>query len=452
MPNHAHRRSRSFSAHRTLRQIASRTLTVLFLFVHPVGGQDATPSAQPPAPQQGTAPSQTAKPAQQIPMSQGPAITSDTKMVTMLAAVRDKKGNFVRDLKKENFIVTQDGHPQAISYFAQDPNIALTVGLLVDTSMSQRRVLDQERSASGEFLDKMFDAQDAAANAAPSNKPAFANSSSASTPAATPTTASKSAAPNAPSRDQAFIVRFDFEVELEQDLTADRQKLEAALRRMDTPEFSRGGGNSDPDDPTNQNGGQNGQGGGHGGRHRGGRGAGTLLYDAIYLSSEDLMHKQQGRKALVLLTDGDDRGSKESLENAIESAQRADTLVYSILFKDPDSGNGGGYGGGPGGGGGRGGMGGGRHGGGGYPQQESRPDGKKVLERISRETGGRFFEVTKKQSIDDIYAEINDELRSQYSIGYKPEPADAGPGYHKIQLSADRKDLSVQTREGYYAK
>jgi len=98
------------------------------------------------------------------------------------------------------------------------------------------------------------------------------------------------------------------------------------------------------------------------------------------------------------------------------------------------------------------GGGGGGHRGGGYPQQEQRPDGKKVLERISKETGGKFFEVTKKQSIGDIYAAINDELRSQYSIAYKPEPADAGPGYHKIQLSAKAKDLSVQTREGYYAK
>jgi VWFA-related protein len=417
----------SHSYVRALRQIAGRALTMLFLFVHPVGGQDAKPTSPAPTQQQGSAPPQSApaakqSPAQQPPLAQGPPITSDTKLVTMLAAVRDKHGNFVRDLKKEDFTVTQDAHPQTISYFAQDPNIALTVGLLVDTSMSQRRVLDQERGASGEFLDKMFDAQDAASAAA---------SKTVSATSATPP------------RDQAFIVRFDFEVELEQDVTANREKLENALRRMDTPEFSRGS-SSDPDDPNNQ-GGQNGQGGQQGSHRRGGHGAGTLLYDAIYLSSEDVMHKQQGRKALVLLTDGDDRGSKESLENAIEAAQRSDTLVYSILFRDPDGQGGGGYGGG-----GRGG-GGGRHGGG-YPQQESRPDGKKVLERISRETGGRFFEVTKKQSIDDIYAAINDELRSQYSIGYKPESADSGPGYHKIQLAADRKDLSVQTREGYYAK
>ncbi|MGA8038432.1 MAG: VWA domain-containing protein [Candidatus Acidiferrales bacterium] len=401
---------------------------IAMLLAQSAGSQDAKPTV----PRQATT-------ASQPPQAQGPPITSDTKLVTMLAAVRDKHGNFVRDLKQADFSVQQDGHPQTITYFAQDPNIRLTVGLLVDTSLSQRRVLDQERSASGAFLDKIFDSGDAIANAALASKPV-------STTSDAPSVNAKPTAPPPP-RDQAFIVRFDYEVELEQDITPSRQKLEAALRNLNTPEFSSGSSSSsNPDDPDAQG---NGNGGSH---HRGGRGAGTLLYDAIYLSSEDLMKKQQGRKALVLLTDGDDRGSKESLENAIESAQRADTLVYSILFKDNDAYGNGGYGGPYGGGRGGGMGGGGHHGGGGYPQQESRPDGKKVLERISRETGGRFFEVTKKQSIDDIYTEINDELRSQYSIGYKPEPADAGPGYHKIQLSTNRKDLAVQTREGYYAK
>jgi VWFA-related protein len=426
---------RRYSSARALASRLASIAAALVLLAQSAGSQDAkpAPAAQAPPPQ--------AASASQPQQAQGPPITSDTKLVTMLAAVRDKHGNFVRDLKQQDFTVQQDGHPQTITYFAQDPNIRLTVGLLVDTSLSQRRVLDQERSASGAFLDKMFDSGDALASAAPTMKPA-------STPAGTTPADAKSAITAPPPRDQAFIVRFDYEVELEQDITSNRQKLEDALSKMNAPEFSRGGSSSssNPDDPDSQNG--NG-----GGRHRGGHGAGTLLYDAIYLSSEDLMKKQQGRKALVLLTDGDDRGSKESLENAIEAAQRADTLVYSILFKDNDAYGNGGYGGPYGGGGGRGGgMGGGRHGGGGYPQQESRPDGKKVLERISRETGGRFFEVTKKQSIDDIYAAINDELRSQYSIGYKPEPADAGPGYHKIQLSTNRKDLAVQTREGYYAK
>jgi VWFA-related protein len=140
-----------------------------------------------------------------------------------------------------------------------------------------------------------------------------------------------------------------------------------------------------------------------------------------------------------------DRGSKESLRNCIETAQRADTLVYSILFADKEGygGNHGGYGGGH-----RGGM-----GGGGRPRypEESRPDGKKILEQISRETGGRFFEVNKNEPIDQIYTAIDEELRNQYALGYTPDKADAIPGYHKIHLVTKQKDLVVQTREGYYA-
>lgn len=367
---------------------------------------------------------------QSQPAAQGPAISVETKFVTLLASVRDKHGKLIGNLTKDDFVIEQDGHPQSITYFAQDSNLPLTVGLLVDTSLSQRRVLDQEQSASGAFLDRMFDAQDSASASAPHADAMPALASLSARPAAP-------AAKPVPPRDQAFLVHFDYEVELLQDLTSSRQKLEAALKDLETPQFSN----------SNSNGGNSGNGDPGGGR-RHGFGGGTLLYDAIYLASDDVIKTQKGRKALVVLTDGDDRGSKVSLETAIETAQRADALVYSILFSDHDAqGNGGGYGAPHGGG--HGGMGGGGHRGG-YPQ-ESRPDGKKVLERISRETGGRFFEVTKKQSIDDIYAAIEEELRNQYSIGYKPEPADAGPGYHKIHVTVKPKDLTVQTREGYYA-
>ena len=92
-------------------------------------------------------------------------------------------------------------------------------------------------------------------------------------------------------------------------------------------------------------------------------------------------------------------------------------------------------------------MGGGRHGG----SQEPRPDGKKILEQMSRETGGRFFEVSKKQPIGEIYTAINEELRNQYGLGYVAEKADATAGYHKIHLTVKQKDAMVQTREGYYA-
>ena len=329
---------------------------------------------------------------------QGPAISVDVKMVSMLAAVRDKHGHLVNNLNKDDFVVEQDGHPQTITYFAQESNLPLTLGLLVDTSMSQRRVLDQERSASHAFLDHVLRED----------------------------------------KDKAFVIHFDYEVELLQDLTSSRQKLEASLDALGEPEFAQTGGGG--------SGRGSSSGGGRGSSGRGG--GGTLLYDAVYLASNELMKKQQGRKALIILSDGVDRGSKETLQNSIETAQRADTLVYSILFADKEGyGNGGGYGGGHGGGGG-GGMGGGGHRR--YPQ-ESRPDGKKVLEQISRETGGRFFEVSKKQSIDEIYTALDEELRNQYGLGYVPDKADIAPGYHKIHVTVKQKDFVVQTREGYYA-
>jgi VWFA-related protein len=267
----------------------------------------------------------------------------------------------------------------------------LTLGLLVDTSLSQRRVLEQERSASSTFLDQVLRVN----------------------------------------KDTAFVIHFDREVELLQDLTSSRQKLEAALGLLQTPQRSDEGGGNSPDSYPGR-------------RRAGGGGGGTHLYDAVYLASNELMKKQQGRKALIILSDGVDRGSKETLASAVEAAQRADTLVYSILFAG-EEGYGGGFGGR-----GMGGMG--RRGGwpGRYPQQE-RPDGKKVLEQISKQTGARLFEVSKKQPIEQIYDKIQEELRNQYSLGYTPNPPDAGPGYHKIRLTTKQKDLIVQARDGYYS-
>jgi VWFA-related protein len=346
-----------------------------------------------------------------------PVATMSVKVnvVNVLATVRDKHGQIVRDLGKDDFILTEDRRPQTVRYFARESDLPLVLGLLVDTSMSQRQVLDQERSASHSFLDQMVRED----------------------------------------KDKAFIIHFDREVELLQDLTSSHEKLEEALGSLQTPQLTRassGGNSPDPDPYPGQ---------GRGAGRRGG-GGGTHLYDAVYLASNEVMKKEQGRKAIIILSDGVDIGSKESLEYAIETAQRSDTVVYSILFKG-DEGNGGGRGGfggpriGMGGGGmgvpGMGGGGMGRRGGGQRYPQESRPDGKKILERISKETGGRMFEVSKKQPIDDIYKQIEDELRSQYSLGYTPERAGAnGAGYHKIQLAAKKKDLAVQTREGYYAE
>jgi VWFA-related protein len=158
------------------------------------------------------------------------------------------------------------------------------------------------------------------------------------------------------------------------------------------------------------------------------------------------MRKQKGRKAVILLSDGVDTGSKETLGSAVESAQRADTLVYSILFEDPN-----GYGNN------LGGFGGprmGRRGGMGrtptrYPTT-NRPDGKKILEQISRETGGRFFEVSRKWPLDKVFEAIEEDLRSQYSLGYTSDQQATDRGYRRIHLTTKKKGAVVQTREGYY--
>jgi VWFA-related protein len=323
---------------------------------------------------------------------QPPAITVDVKVVNVFATVRNKHGEIIRNLTKDDFMLEEDGRPETIRYFTRETDLPLTLGLMVDTSMSQRRVLDPERSASHIFLDEVL----------------------------------------RPDKDTAFVIHFDREVELLQDVTSSRQKLQAALELLQTPQFTREGGSNSPGNwPVS---------------HR--RGGGTLLYDAVYLASNELMAKQQGRKALIVLSDGVDRGSQETLAGAIEAAQRADTLVYCILFADQQAyGNRGGFGGY-----GRSGMGGmGRHGGGpGRYPQETRPDGKKILERISKQTGGRLFEVSKKQPIEQIYDQIQQELRSQYSFGFTPDRTEAGAGYHTIRLTTKQKDQIVQTRDGYY--
>ena len=331
------------------------------------------------------------------------------KVVNVPTTVRDKHGKIVNNLGKDDFLLEEDGHSQTVRYFAHDTDLPLTLGLLVDTSLSQRRVLEQERHASYTFLDQMLHQ----------------------------------------SKDVAFVIHFDHEVELLQDLTSDRQKLESALQSLQVASFNSGNNNnggSQGGNGGNPNGGGN-PGGGYGrgqGRHHGYGGGGTQLYDAAYLASDELMQKQQGRKALIILSDGVDRGSKESLLSAIQTTQKADTIVYSILFKDDEGFGGGGFN--------RGGFGGGmgRHGGGRYPQ-EARPDGKKILEQISKETGGRLFEVSKKQPIEKIYEEIAEDLRNQYNLGYTPDPADAEGSYHTISLKTKQKDLTVQAREGYYA-
>jgi VWFA-related protein len=354
--------------------------------------------------------------------------STSVKVINVFATVRDKDGKIVKGLTKEDFTLSEDGRPQKIQYFTQSSDLPLTLGLLIDTSGSERRNIATERDASYKFLESVL----------------------------------------RPEKDKAFVIHFDREVELLQDLTASRERLEKALDLLQAsnPQQNVGNGN----DPNNNggNGGGNGGNGGNGGTWGGGggggiggggmgwpggrggmgggrrggsgrqsgyRGGGTKFFDAVYLAADEILAKQQGRKAVIMLTDGEDNGSRESVDTAIHSAQKAEMLGYSIHIADSSSGFTRGFG--------SGGYGGGNRGGG------EHVDGKKVLKQISKATGGGYFEF--KKSLDDIYSQINEELRNQYSIGYTSDKPEADGSFRKIELTARGKDLTVQSRDGYYA-
>jgi VWFA-related protein len=287
---------------------------------------------------------------------QQPTFTTEIKVVSVLASVRNKQGAFVRDLEKDDFSVSENGHPQTIKYFSKESDLPLTLGLMIDTSMSQRRVMEAERAASYRFVEQVLREK----------------------------------------KDQVFILQFDLSPILRQELTSSLPTLFGALERVDTPSMN---------DLRSQTGG------------------GTVLYDAVVKACREIMKNQFGRKALILLTDGVDTGSEAGITEAIEAAQRADTLLYSILFSDET------YYGGFGGG-----------------------DGRGVLMRLSRETGGGFFEVSKKQSLDQIYGVLQEELRSQYNIGYISDQPVSVSEFRKIQLTTKRKGLVVQARGRYWAQ
>lgn len=357
--------------------------------------------------------------------------TVSERLVNIPVIVHDKKGGLIRNLTKDDFVLQVDGHPRTIGSLSFNKELPLTVGLLIDTSPSQRDGIDDERTASFAFLDEML-------------------SGSAD-------------------RDKAFVVQFARQTDLLQDVTASKPKLQAALKQLDATRMAgksiedRSGVEAADSKPAR------------------GRRDGNTLYDALFLSSNEIIGKQKGRKVLIVLSDGVDAGSKESSSSAIEAAQRADAVIYAIYFKgrvvtdrgfhvgqpdDSDNYPGGGYPGGgypgggyPGGGYPGGGYPGGGYPGGGYPGQGRQPqnipvaDGKKTLQHIVEQTGGRMFEVSKKETVADIYKEIGDELRAQYSLSYSPDKETSSDGYHRIVVSLSRsspKDLYLDLRDGYY--
>jgi VWFA-related protein len=355
------------------------------------------------------------------PASDQPAATLkiQAREVVLPVTVRDKHGALVNSLQKSDFTLTEDSRPQTIKSFTRESNLPFRLGLLVDTSRSVSGAMENERKAAAKFVDLMLPAD--------------------------PKTATQ--------KDEAFLLHFDHEVELLEDFTNSRDKLHHELDDMG-PTSSARNSNQGPETTGDDRGSQP--------RNRGG---GTELYDAIYLASDELMKPKDGRKALVVFSDGVDRGSKETLNDAVDAADRANVAIYTIYFKGEQENNGngngfpggrrGGMGGGgyPGGGGGYPGGGGGYPGGGGRRGGSSEPsvDGKKIMEKIATRTGGRYFEAKKKDNLEEIYGQIAEELRGQYLMTYTPDVVDNEGGFHKVALKANKGDFEVVTREGYYA-
>jgi VWFA-related protein len=323
--------------------------------------------------------------------SQSTAPASSPATIHFFVSVRDKHGKSVSTLSKDEFVLTQDDHAQTIQSLQNDSDLPVTVGLIFDTGMNQAGALDRERSASHDFLDQTL----------------------------------------RENKDKAFIIHFDHEVELLQDLTNSRDKLFNALGLLQAarPQFDDSSDSGEP------------------GENRRGGGRGSVLYDAIYLACDELMKTQHDRKMLIVMSDGIDRNSKETEGSAVESAQRTGTPVYNAFSKAeenaPSEHRGFGF---P-----RGGMGrppGGQR----RAPEESPAEAKKILEQVSKQTGGGFFEISKKDALEQAYHTIEDDLRHQYEITYLPQQSGDSSGFHKISLTTKQKDLVVQVPAGFYAR
>jgi VWFA-related protein len=303
------------------------------------------------------------RPAGNASADQLPApIKVDVDVVSILASVRDKRGGLVANLEKNDFTILEDNKEQTIKYFSRETDLPLTIGLLIDVSGSQRNLIGIERNAATQFFSKVL-------------RP----------------------------KDEAFLISFGEEAELLQDYTSSARLLEEGLSHLQVSS-------------------------GVGGLHPGpvptvGQPRGTVLYDAVYLAATDKLRGEVGRKVIILITDGVDQGSRLTRNQAVEAAQKADAVIYSIDYYDPGAYGPFGFGGG----------------------------GEGELRRMSDETGGHVFKVDRKHPLDEIFQELQDEMRSQYAIGYTPTNEVKDGSYRRLDVRASNKEYKVQARKGYYA-
>jgi VWFA-related protein len=323
--------------------------------VIPKGPATQTPTAQKPADAQ--------KPDDQTPVE---TLKVSVNLVGLFFNVKDKHGALVPNLTKDDFTVFEDGKPQTIKYFAAESNLPLTLGILIDSSGSQRNVLDMEKQVGGAFLRQILT-----------------------------------------DKDEAYVIDFNVDAELVQDFTRDVHRLQAALNkvRINTG-FTTGpipGAGGGPVPTANS--------------------PGTVLYDAVYLSAHDMLAKEVGRKAMILLTDGEDEGSRLKIKDAIEAAQKADAIVYVLLCADRGF----------------------------YGSFQVGYSGEGEMRKLTEQTGGRVINVGNKfDKLREAFDQIAAELRSQYNLGYTPVNTVLDGGYRKLEIKS-KQNYKIQSRAGYYA-
>ena len=344
-------------------------LAVLLVGALPSLAQDsALPAPANSKPETQTQSGQKPADAQKPEDEQQPAETLkvNVNVVGIFFNVKDKHGALIPNLSKDDFQVLEDGKPQTIKYFAAESNLPLTLGMLIDSSGSQRNVLDMEKQVGGAFLRQILT-----------------------------------------DKDEAYVIDFNIDAELVQDYTRDVHRLQAALNkvRINTgyttgPIPGAGGGPV----PTAQS-------------------PGTVLYDAVYLSAHDMLAKEVGRKAMILLTDGEDEGSRLKIRDAIEAAQKADAIVYVLLCADRGF----------------------------YGSFQMGYSGEGEMRKLTEATGGRVINVGNKfDKLREAFDQIAAELRSQYNLGYTPLNTLLDGGYRKLEIKC-KQNYKIQSRAGYYA-
>jgi len=280
-------------------------------------------------------------------------IRVQVNVVNLFATVRDKHKAVVTGLKQDDFQVFEDGQAQEISYFSAESNLPITIGLLLDTSGSEYYMLSAEKDAASRFLGRVMR-----------------------------------------KGDEAMVMSFDTDVDLLADFTDDRGMLNRAINRAQINAPS-GGMIAQGPLPSSGTG-------------------GTNFYDAVYLAAHDKLSEEAGRKAIIVLTDAEDTGSKLRLQDAIEAAQRTDTVIH-ILLVAADGGD------------------------------------QSTAKRLTDETGGRTILVRSDRNLEQAFDQISEELRTQYTIGYLPTNKAHDGSYRKIKVEMKDKEYSSLTRRGYYA-